>query len=67
MGEKACAFVVLREGEHFDFEEMVNYLKEKKIALYKIPERLELVDKMPLAGETKFDKKVLRKNLIQSP
>ncbi len=66
MGEKACAFIVLRKGEHFDFEEMVNYLKEKKIALYKIPERLELVDKMPLAGETKIDKKALQKNLVQS-
>ena len=57
MGEKACAFVVLKKGETFTFEEMVSYLKSKKIANFKIPERLELIEALPLAGGSKINKK----------
>ena len=59
MGERACAFVTLGQGEVFTFDEMVDYLKSKKIAMFKIPERLEVIDTMPLAGGTKIDKKEL--------
>jgi non-ribosomal peptide synthetase component E (peptide arylation enzyme) len=59
MGERACAFVTLKKGETFTFEDMVNYLKSKKIAMFKIPERLEIIESMPLAGATKIDKKEL--------
>ena len=62
MGERACAFVMLREGELFTFNEMVDYLKTKKIAMFKVPERLEVVDAFPLVGESgKIDKKVMAK------
>lgn len=59
MGERACAFVVPKKGETFTFEEMVEFLKSKKIAKFKIPERLEIIDSMPLAGGQKIDRKVL--------
>lgn len=59
MGERACAFVTLKKGEPFTFDEMVDYLKSKKIAMFKIPERLEVIDAMPLAGGSKIDKKEL--------
>lgn len=52
MGERACAFVTLKQGEHFSFEEMIDFLKTKKIALFKLPERLEMVDELPLVGES---------------
>lgn len=48
LGEKACAFVVLRAGATLTFEEMVAYLKEKGVAVFKIPERLEIIDTLPL-------------------
>jgi len=62
MGERACAFVTLKEGEQFIFDEMVDYLKNKKIAMFKLPERLEVVETLPLVGESgKIDKKAMAK------
>ncbi len=64
MGEKACAYVVPRDGQDLSFEEMISFLKGKEIAAYKLPERLEIVDVMPMAGGgQKVDKKVLEKDI----
>ena len=60
MGERACAFVTLKKGEKFTFEEMIDYLKSKKIAAFKLPERLEVVEAFPLVGESgKIDNKTM--------
>ena len=48
MGEKQCAYVAPAQGQTFDFEEMVSFLRSKKIASYKLPERLELLTELPL-------------------
>jgi len=48
MGEKACAFVVLRQGERLTLEEVIAFFKDKGIAAYKIPERLEVIEELPL-------------------
>jgi len=62
MGERACAFVTLKHGEQFSFDDMVEYLKSKKIASFKLPERLEVAETIPLVGESgKVDKKALVK------
>lgn len=60
MGERTCAYVVLEPGENLALEEVTFFLKDKQIATFKLPERLEIIDKMPLAGDQKFDKKALR-------
>jgi non-ribosomal peptide synthetase component E (peptide arylation enzyme) len=65
MGEKACACVVPQPGLEFTFGEMVSFLKGKGIASYKLPERLELMDKLPMVGEQKVDKKALQQEIIQ--
>jgi non-ribosomal peptide synthetase component E (peptide arylation enzyme) len=49
MGEKACAYVVPRRGQTFTFDEMISFLKSKKIAPFKMPERLEVIAELPLA------------------
>jgi non-ribosomal peptide synthetase component E (peptide arylation enzyme) len=60
MGERACAFVTLKKGEQFTFEEMVDFLKSKKIAPFKLPERLEVLESLPLVGESgKIDNKAM--------
>lgn len=60
MGERACAFVTLKKGEQFTFEDMIDYLKSKKIAPFKLPERLEVVEAFPLVGESgKIDNKAM--------
>ncbi len=67
MGEKACAFVVLRNGQGFTFDEMVSFLKGKNIASFKLPERLEVVEKFSMSGDgLKVLKRELAKGLIDN-
>lgn len=64
LGERACAFVVPKQGMTFTFEEMVSFLKEKKLASFKLPERLKVVESLPVVGDSgKIDKKVLKAEL----
>jgi non-ribosomal peptide synthetase component E (peptide arylation enzyme) len=65
MGEKACAYVSLSYGAQFSFEEMVSFLRGKKIAPYKLPERLEIREELPLRGEQKVAKAVLCDDIIR--
>lgn len=66
MGEKACAYVVPRRGQQITFAEMVDFLKSKQIALFKLPERLEVASELPLvpAGQ-KVDIMQLEKDIAQ--
>ncbi len=63
MGEKACAYVVPKPGEQLTLEEITVYLKDKSIAAYKLPQRLEILDKIPLVADQKPDKKTLRQDI----
>jgi non-ribosomal peptide synthetase component E (peptide arylation enzyme) len=64
MGERACAYVVLKAGQTFTKEEMISFLKEKKLAAFKLPERLEIMDALPVVGDSgKVDKKVLKSDI----
>ncbi|MBI4333408.1 MAG: AMP-binding protein [Chloroflexi bacterium] len=64
MGEKACAYVVPRSGENFAFDDMIMFLREKDVATYKLPERLEVIDKLPMvAAGQKVDKKALEADI----
>jgi len=65
MGEKACAFVVPKEGEEFTFAEMTDFLKNQRIALFKLPERLEVRNSLPLRDSQKVIKGLLREELTQ--
>ncbi|HEX4362192.1 MAG TPA: AMP-binding protein [Pseudonocardia sp.] len=66
LGERACAFVVAA-GEPPTFEELTSYLKtERKIAVVKLPERLELIDELPMTATGKVQKFVLRDKLASS-
>ena len=64
MGERACAFVVVKPRETFTKDEMVSFLKERKLAAYKLPERFEILESLPIVGDSgKVDKKVLKAGL----
>ncbi len=61
MGEKCCAYVIPKPGETFTFEEMVEFLKGKQLAMFKLPERLEVVDEFPAVGDSgKVNKETLK-------
>ena len=59
-GEKACAFVVTKPGEQLEFDELIAFLKSQRIASFKLPERLELVDHFPTSLVGKILKRQLR-------
>jgi acyl-CoA synthetase (AMP-forming)/AMP-acid ligase II len=61
LGECICACVVPRAGEQVTLEELVVFLRDKKIAAYKLPERLEILDALPRNAVGKVLKYELRK------
>lgn len=64
MGERACAYVIPKAGQDFTFDEMVKFLKDKKLAMYKLPERLEVVAEFPAVGDSgKVNKETLKKDI----
>ncbi len=61
LGEKACAYVVLGPEREMTLESLTGFLlNERKIAKFKLPERLELVEALPLTNVGKVNKKRLR-------
>ena len=60
LGERACAFVKLREGGALGMVEMVEYLEAQRMARQYIPERLELVAELPRTPSGKIQKFRLR-------
>jgi 2,3-dihydroxybenzoate-AMP ligase len=63
LGERACAYVVLRSGAELDFKRLSGFLEEKRIARFKLPERLEVIDALPTTAVGKISKKDLREDI----
>jgi 2,3-dihydroxybenzoate-AMP ligase len=64
-GEKSCAYVILHPGKTLEFEELTEFLMNKKIAKFKLPERLEVVEEFPLTSVGKISKVELRKDITE--
>lgn len=61
MGERMCAFVVLKPGNELTLAELNRFLlEERRIAKFKLPECLELVKSLPLTNVGKVNKAALR-------
>lgn len=65
LGEKACACVQLKPGNALTLEDVSKFLEAAKVAKVYHPERLELVDAMPMTATGKVQKYELR-NLARS-
>jgi non-ribosomal peptide synthetase component E (peptide arylation enzyme) len=65
LGERACAYVAPKRGQELTFDDMVSFLREKQIAAFKLPERLEIMEKLPLVAEQKVDKGFLRNDIAK--
>jgi len=63
LGEKVCVYVVPRGEEKLELEEIKAFMKEKGIAVYKIPERLEIINAIPRNPVGKILKKVLSEDI----
>ena len=59
LGEKMCACLVLKPGRKVELPELVDFLKGKEIAKFKLPERLLVVDDFPVSTFGKVSKKTL--------
>lgn len=59
-GEKACACVVPLPGRTLAFADLVAFLRERQIASFKLPERLELFTELPVSPVGKILKRQLR-------
>ncbi|MCD6682292.1 MAG: AMP-binding protein [Burkholderiaceae bacterium] len=59
-GEKACAFVVLRPGAALDLAQLSKFLLEQRIARFKLPERLEVLEQFPISAAGKILRRDLR-------
>ncbi|HUP09311.1 MAG TPA: AMP-binding protein [Caldimonas sp.] len=64
-GEKACACVVLQPGASLDLAALVAFLREQRIASFKLPERLEVLEEFPLSPVGKIVKRQLREIVEQ--
>lgn len=60
LGEKTCAFIKPKAGQTIALEEVTSFLSAQGLATYKLPERLEIVDTIPVTAHDKVDKKLLR-------
>ena len=59
LGERVCACVVPQSGESLTLDELVAFLTDK-IAIYKLPEYLHLLDALPRTPTGKVQKGPLR-------
>jgi cyclohexanecarboxylate-CoA ligase len=60
LGERACAYVRLRERASLTLPELVAYLEEQRMARQYMPERLEIVEALPRTPSGKIQKFRLR-------
>lgn len=64
LGERACAYVVLKDPEQkLTLEEIRVFFAEKDVAKCKYPERIEIVDSLPRTASGKIQKVVLREDI----
>lgn len=65
LGERMCAFVVLKPGCELSLATMSRYFDEQGVAKQYCPERLEIVDDLPRTPSGKIQKYLLR-NIAKS-
>jgi 2,3-dihydroxybenzoate-AMP ligase len=61
LGEKACAFVTLAPGAALSLDGLAEFLAERGLARFKLPERIEVIEAMPLTNVGKIKKAELKR------
>ena len=66
LGERSCAYVVLKAPHHsLSLEEVVAFFSRKRVAKYKYPEHIVVIEKLPRTASGKIQKFLLRKDILQ--
>jgi acyl-CoA synthetase (AMP-forming)/AMP-acid ligase II len=63
LGERSCACVVLADGATLDLDTMTSRLRAQGLATYKLPEQIEIVDRLPSTASGKVQKHELLKRV----
>ncbi|EJR0134389.1 TPA: medium-chain fatty-acid--CoA ligase [Escherichia coli] len=66
LGERSCAYVVLKAPHHsLSLEEVVAFFSRKRVAKYKYPEHIVVIEKLPRTDSGKIQKFLLRKDIMR--
>ena len=65
MGERACAFVMLKPDTRMAFNDMIQGLKDLGAGVLLLPERIEIVGELPRTSVGKVDKKALHQAIAE--
>lgn len=66
LGERSCACVVLKAPHHsLSLEEVVAFFSRKRVAKYKYPEHIVVIEKLPRTTSGKIQKFLLRKDIMR--
>ncbi len=66
LGERSCAYVVLKAPHHsLSPEEVVAFFSRKRVAKYKYPEHIVVIEKLPRTASGKIQKFLLRKDIMR--
>lgn len=66
LGERVCLVVALRDGKDVSLDDLKAFLRDvKKVAVYKLPERLMVVDALPRNPVGKILKRDLRQQALE--
>jgi non-ribosomal peptide synthetase component E (peptide arylation enzyme) len=65
LGERMCAYVIPRCGELLTLQQLIAFLLNQEIAKHKLPERLEIVEELPLSPFGKVSKRDLTERITQ--
>lgn len=66
LGERSCAYVVLKAPHHsLSLEDVVAFFSRKRVAKYKYPEHIVVIEKLPRTASGKIQKFLLRKDILQ--
>ncbi len=57
MGERIGAAVVTKPGETIELEELTGFLKDRGMAVFKLPEKLAVVDTLPYNATGKIQRR----------
>jgi acyl-coenzyme A synthetase/AMP-(fatty) acid ligase len=65
LGERSCACLVLVPGAVLSFEAMIERLRAAGLATYKLPERMFVVDALPVTPSGKVQKHLLGRDIVE--
>ncbi|PWC12577.1 medium-chain fatty-acid--CoA ligase [Brenneria corticis] len=66
LGERSCAYLVLKAPyQTLTLEEVIAFFSRKRVAKYKYPEWVVIVDALPRTASGKIKKYLLRQDIIQ--